>query len=332
MQPQQQIIDMINANWLSQAVYVAAKLRIADHLQAGPRSVDELARLSQAHAPALYRLLRMLASKGVFFEESGQSFRTTPLADCLRSDVPGSQYGLALMNGEEQYRAWGELLHSVKTGQTGFEKVFGKPIFDYLAENPEAAATFDQAMVGVHGAETVAMLEAYDFSHVRTFCDIGGGNGSVLCALLQHHPGLKGMLYDLPNVIERAKGNLQRAGIAERCQCVAGSFFESVPAGADAYFLRHILHDWYDDRCLTILKNIHAVLPAAGKVLVCEYVIPPGNDPSPGKLLDLTMLVVPGGKERTEAEYRELFASAGLRLERVVNTPVGVSILEAVRG
>lgn len=325
------IAQMASGYWVSQALYVAAKLSIADMLASGPKSVEELALESGAHRPALYRLLRALASLGIFAEIDSARFELTPLAQPLRSDVTDSKRAMVLMAGEEQYRAWGELLYSVTTGKKGFDRVFGKPIFDYLAERPEQAALFDAAMVSIHGGETPAMMTAYDFSAVQTLADIGGGNGSVLVAILRKHSQLRGILLDRPDVVARAEQNIVAAGLASRCQALGGSFFESVPGGADAYLMRHIIHDWNDEQSLTILKNIHRAAPAGAKLLLVEYVIEPGNDPDFGKLLDLTMLVIPGGQERTAEEYRTLLAAGGFDLQRIIPTLAKVSILEARR-
>lgn len=326
--PHQELARLMSGYWLSQAVYVAAKLGLADALHAGPRTAVDLARESGAHAPSLYRLLRALASIGIFAEDDDARFTLTPLAEPLRSDVPGSQRALAIMMGEEHYRAYGDLLGSVCTGQTAFDKIFGKPVFDYLAGEPVKAAIFDEAMTGIHGRETAAMLDSYDFSGVRLLADIGGGNGSTLAAVLERHPPMRGILFDLPGVVERAKERIEAAGLAARCQLVEGNFFESVPGSADAYLFRHILHDWNDEQALTILRNCRARVAETARLLVVETVIPPGNDFCFGKLLDLTMLVIPGGKERTEEEYRQLFATAGFRLARVVPTAADVSVIE----
>jgi hypothetical protein len=328
MQPQEQMSRLLTAYWVSQALYVAAKLGLADLVKGGPRTADELAQSTNTHVPALYRLLRALASVGVFVEGADHRFALTPLAECLRSDVPGSQRSLAIMNGEEHYRSWGELLYSVQTGKTAFDKLHGMPVFDFLSANPVQARLFDEAMVGVHGRETAAMLEAYDFSHIGVLADVGGGNGSLLSAVLKQYPQMRGILYDLPGVIGRAKANLQAAGLDARCQAIGGSFFESMPTGADAYLMRHIIHDWDDEKALTILRNIHRAMRPGGKLLLVEGVVPPGNEPSFTKLLDLTMLVIPGGKERTELEYRQLFEAGGFRLSRIVPTRAEVSVIE----
>jgi hypothetical protein len=324
--------QMLSGYWISMSLSVAARFGLADLLASGAKTVSDLASATSTHSPSLYRLLRGLASVGVFAEDGAGKFALTPLAELLRTGVPGSQRSLALMMGEEHYHAWGELEHSIRTGSTGFEKVFGKAIFDYLAEHPDSAKTFDEAMVGVHGRETGAMCEAFDFSTFGTLIDIGGGNGSLLSVVLKRTPKLLGILYDLPHVVERAKSNLQSAGVLDRCRTVGGSFFESVPAGGDAYLLRHIIHDWDDERCLKILGNVRKVISSSGKLLVVEGVVPAGNGPSFTKLLDLAMLVIPGGKERTESEYTELYARAGFRLTNIVPTRSEVSVIDGVRG
>ncbi len=326
--PHQQLARLIAGYGLSQAIHVAARLGLADHVQAGPRSTDELARETGTHPRALYRLLRTLAGFGIFALDAQDRFGPTPLSDCLRQGVPGSQRAMALMVGEGFYQAYGELLHCVRTGGTGFEKVYGAPIFDYLAQHPELAKLFDETMVSVHGRESAAMADAYDFGAFRTLADIGGGNGSTLATLLGRFPKLRGLLFDLPNVAERARASLTAAGLGDRCQVAGGSFFDAVPAGADAYLLRHIIHDWDDGRCVQILQNVRRVLPDGGKLFVVETIVPPGNEPSPVKMLDLAMLVLPGGEERTRAEYEQLYHAAGFRLTRVVPTAAEVSIIE----
>ena len=322
---------MITGYWLSQAIYAAAQFGIADLLAAGPCSVADLAQKTSTNPDALYRLLRALASVGIFAEGPSREFSLTPLAEPLQANVPGSKRALALMSGDEQFHAWTEIVYSIQTGKKAFDKVFGKPIFDYLGEHLDKAQVFDAAMVGIHGRESNAVQKAYDFSGINTVVDIGGGNGSQLSALLQAHPTMRGILFDLPHVIERARAPLAGAGLAERCELVPGSFFENVPAGADAYFMRHIIHDWDDEKSLTILCNCHRAMPAHGRLLVVESVIPPGNEPFAGKFLDLVMLMIPGGKERTEDEYRALFAQAGFELNRIVPTGTEVSVIEAVK-
>jgi hypothetical protein len=325
--PRRFLNQMLTGYWISQSLYVAAKLGLPDLLEAGPKRAEELAEATGTHAPSLYRLLRALASVGVFLEQSEGTFVQTPLSAGL-SSAAGGQRAMAIMMGEEHYRAWGELLYSVRTGKPAFDHLYGKPIFNYLAEHHEQAAIFDAAMTGVHGSETRSMLGAYDFAGIGTLVDVGGGNGSLLAAVLQHHPAMRGVLYDRPDVVERARANLRQAGLEGRCAAVGGNFFESVPEGGDAYLMRHIIHDWDDEQALTILRNCRQSIKPHARLLLVESVIPPGNNPFFAKLLDLTMLVLPGGMERTEAEYRRLYAAAGFRLSRVVPTDQEVNVIE----
>jgi hypothetical protein len=324
---QDQLARLVSGYWYTQTIYVAAKLGIADLLKNGPRSARELARETGTQPQALFRLLRALASIGIFAEDQGR-FVLTPLAECL---LDPSTKAMAIMRGEFQYRAWGELLFSVQTGASAFEKLHGKPIFDFFSENPETGKLFDLAMTGVHGRETGAMLEAYDFTGIGTLADLGGGNGSVITAVLKKYPTMQGIIYDLPGVALRTKDNIRAAGLETRCQAVVGNFFESVPPGADAYLMRHIIHDWNDEKSLTILRNCRKAMDQGGKggkLLVVEGVVPQGNEPSVTKFFDLAMMVLPGGMERTEKEYRQLFEAAGFRLARIVPTATWVSVLE----
>jgi SAM-dependent methyltransferase len=329
--PQEQLNRLMSGYWYTQAIYVAAKLGIADLLTGGPRTADDLATATATQPRLLYRLLRALASVGIFVEGADGRFALTPMAECLRT-FPGSARSLAIMRGEWQYEAWGRLFDSIKTGRPAFELIHGEPLFDYLAKHAEDGQHFDDAMTGVHGQETVAMLAAYDFSGVRTLADIGGGNGEVLLSILKKHPALRGLYFDLPAVADRARANFEAAGLADRCRIVAGSFFEKIPAGADVYLLRHIIHDWDDIQSAKILDNCRQAVSAAGKLLVVEGIVPPGNEPSVSKFFDLAMLVNLGGVERTEDEYRALFAICGFRLSRVVPTTTWVSVIEGVLG
>lgn len=325
--PAAALLQLITGYWETQAIYVAAKLGLADLMADGPVRVEVLAASTHTDAPTLQRLLRALAGDGVFREAVPGAFGLTPLGERLRSGVPGSMRSLAIMHGEEQYRAWGELLHSV---QTAFDHRFGMPYFAYLAQHPDADRVFNAAMSDWTNQLADAVAETYDFSPVRTVVDVGGSYGTLLVAILRRYPALRGVLFDQPHVVVAAEAQLTAAGMVERCRVVGGDFFVALPAGGDAYVLAQILHDWDDARCLSILRQCRRVLPEAGRVLVVELVLPAGDEPSFTKWMDLHMLVLPGGRERTATEYDALFQAVGSRLGQVVPTAAGPSIVEAI--
>jgi SAM-dependent methyltransferase len=327
---EQMLNRMIVGSWVTQAIYVAAEIGIADILAAGPRTADELARGLRMDGPSLYRVLRALASIDIFREDGEGRFSLTPMGKLLESDAPGSKRSLARMAGAEFYRSWGGLLPSLKTGGAAFDEVFGKPFFHYMSANPDRWRIYDDAMTGVHDSETIPVLDAYDFTPFETIVDVGGGNGLALAAILRRHPGIRGVLFDLPAVADRAREVVAGAGVSDRCRIVGGDFFDSVPSSGDAYLLRHVIHDWEDGEAIAILGNCRDAMQPGGRVLVVETVIPSGNEPCFGKWLDLMMLVV-GGRERTREQYGDLFSAAGLRLTRVVPTAHEVSVIEGVR-
>ena len=324
------LFQMMTGYWGSQAVYVAAKLGIADFLADGPVSCEDLAAATHTHAPSLRRVLRALASVGVFAEAAPGHFALTPLAALLRTGTSDSMRALAIMYAEEQYRAWADLLHSVRTGETAFEHQFGMGYFAYLAQHPEADRVFNQAMISWTNQVAGAVVGTYDFSPFGTVVDVGGGYGTLLAAILRSNPAARGILFDLPHVVAGAEEFLTVAGAADRCTRIGGDFFAAVPVGGDAYVLAQILHDWDDERCMAILTQCRHVMPDHGKLLVVELVLPPGDEPFLGKWLDLHMLVMLGARERTAAEYGTLFRTAGFELARVVPTPAGPSVVEAV--
>jgi hypothetical protein len=326
--PEAVITQMIFGKWVAMALSVAAKLRVADALAAGPQDIAELAEKTGTHAPSLFRVLRALASVGVFAEEADGRFRQTPLSEVLRAGVPGSMRAVADYCGADwSWRPWGHLLDTVRTGRTAFDEVFGEQAFEYLAKHPEESAVFNEGMTGFSMQESPAVAEAYDFSPFGTVVDVGGGHGHLICTILKKYPGPKGVVFDSAHVAEGATPRIAEAGLAGRCRAEGGDFFRSVPAG-DAYVMKHIIHDWPDDKSTTILRNCRAASNPGAKLVLVEMVIPPGNGPSPGKLLDLEMLVIASGKERTEAEYAELLAGAGWRLTRVVPTKAPTSVIE----
>jgi ubiquinone/menaquinone biosynthesis C-methylase UbiE len=328
-EPLRALLDTLTTGYcVSQAIFVAAELGVADRLAAGPRGADELAREIGAHERSLYRLLRALASVGIFAEDDTGRFALTPLAELLRSDVPSSQRTDIQMMVGQFYQAWGGLIDSVRTGKPAFEKLHGRSFFDHLAENQGQAQIFDDAMTVRNDRKTNAMLDAYDLTGIRTVADIGGGNGSMLITVLRQYPEMRAILFDRPGVIERARAAIERAGLLGRCQLVAGSFLERVPRGADAYLLRHILHNWDDDHAVVILERVHEAMGKEGRLLVVDRIIPPGNEPMFGKVMDLNMLVMLGGAERTEDEFRHIFDRAGFRLTRIVPSAAEVSVIE----
>jgi hypothetical protein len=328
--PHAQLVQMATAHWVSQIIYVAAKLSLADRLADGPMTADQLAGPTGTHAPSLYRLMRTLGSLGLLNEDAAHRFALTPLGEALRAGAPGCARPTILTLANPSWvSGFGELLYSVQTGRSGFEKHFGMPIFDWLAKNPEEASMFSETMVGVHGAEPAAVAAAYDFSGSKTIVDVGGATGELLTTILTRYAGLRGVLYDLPHVVRDAPAVLEARSLTDRVTIEAGSFFDSVPAGADAYLLSHIIHDWSEDQCLTILGNCRRVMKPETRLLIIEMVLPGGNTPHPGKMLDMMMLVGPGGRERTEQEYGALLRKADLRLARVVPTESAVSVVEA---
>jgi hypothetical protein len=327
------LINLTAGKWVSQAIAVVAELGIADLLKGGPRSAADIARAANASEDGVYRLLRALGSVGLFAETGNRRFRLTPLGKLLRTDSPEALGGYARFVGHEStWRPWGELRHSVHTGEPAFDQVFAMPIFEYYAKMPEAAAVFDAAMTSISTFESQAVVAAYDFSSVGTLVDVAGGHGLLITTILKANRKMGGILFDLPHVTARAAALLQSRGVADRCQIVSGDFFASVPEGGDAYIMKHIIHDWDDERATQILRNCHRAMQPAGKVLIVDAVIPPGNRAHFGKLLDLEMLVLtPRGRERTQAEFRELLKRSGFRLRRVVPTETHLSVIEGVR-
>jgi SAM-dependent methyltransferase len=328
--PQMILGQMINGYWVTGAICAAARLEVADQLAGTARPVDELARAVGADSESLYRLLRALASVGIFAEGPTRAFGHTPLSEALRTGVPGSMHGLAAMTSLLHLRAWPEIVHSVRTGQTALEKVFGRPLFAQLAADAEQGAAFDAAMAGYTAATSAAAVGAYDFARFRKIVDVGGGNGALLAAILPKTPQSSGVVFDLPAVAERARAFLASKELAGRCEVVTGDFFASVPSGGDAYTMKMILHDWDDARALVILKNVRQAIRPDGRLLVIEAVIDPQNGAgAPGKLLDVNMLVMTGGRERTADEFAALFRAGGFALERIVAANPTVNVIEA---
>jgi hypothetical protein len=314
--------EMFTGYRVSQALYVVAELGIADLLREGVRDSDDLAWSTKSHAPTLYRIMRFLAGVGVFEEVAPRRFELTLLGAPLRSDVPGSLRSLfRFWLQSAHWQAWGRLLETVRTGATSFELVHGMTLFDYFDQHPDAAALESQAMSSVTAVSGPGTASAYDFSTLGTVVDVGGSEGQLLAAILQRYSHLRGILFDRPAAVSTAPALLASAGVADRCSIVTGSFFESIPSGGDAYILRHVLHDWSDERCLAILHVCQEALSPKARLLIVERTMLE-NAQIPTSVLhaDVEMLVMSGGQERTEAHYARLLGEAGFRLTNAVAT------------
>ncbi|HEU5316429.1 MAG TPA: methyltransferase [Chloroflexota bacterium] len=328
--------ELIIGYQVTQALRVVAVLGIADLLRDGERHVDDLAKQSDSDPGALYRVLRALASVGVFHEAPGRRFALTELGECLRSDSaqPLAPWA-AFVSSPPQWAAWGNLLHSVRTGENAFRHTHAMRVWEYRAQHPEAAASFNAAMVGGSRRAAQDVLKAYDFSRFDSVADVGGGHGALLAAILAAHPHLRGTLFDQAHVVAGAGETLRAAGVAERCEVVGGSFFESVPAGIDCYALKFVIHDWEDDESVAILRTVRRAMGAPGEtprgtLLLIERVIEPPNRGMRAKFSDLNMLVSPGGRERTLDEYAALLDTAGFRLTRVISADSEADVIEAL--
>jgi SAM-dependent methyltransferase len=323
------VYQLASAFYTSQALYVAAKLDVAEHLAAGPRDGDDLAAALGVNAGALRRVLRLLVSAGVFVERDDGRFELTPVGAALRTMRPAA----LLFAGPGQWATWGDLLGTVKTGEPALQRVFGCGPFEYFATRPDEAAVFDQAMASFTTMTSLAVAAAYDFSGVRSVLDVGGGDGSLLIGILRAQPTLRGAVFDLPRVGERARARIGAAGLADRCEFLGGDFFATVPPGFDAYLIKHVIHDWDDEHATRILAAVRAALPAGGRVLLIEGLYPERIDTGLASRAatanDCNMMVATGGMQRTERQFRDLFAAAGLRLARIVPTAGMVSVLEA---
>jgi hypothetical protein len=331
--PALQLFQVATGYMPAACLYVAVSLNIADHLAHGPKSVQELAQITGTHEAALYRVLRALASVGMFSEVGLRYFANTAPTELLRSSGPGSVRDMvAWMSDDFHFRVWGEMMHSAKTGAPAVEKLWGKPCFDVLPDHPEVAERFNRAMTGFSTGFAPAVMEVYDFSAIKTLVDVAGGRGYVLTTILKHHPEMRGVLFEMPYMMDSAHEFVAQSGVKDRCEIIAGDFFSSIIGGGDAYYLQHIIHDWNDEKALIILKNVrHAIgNNANGRVLIVDSVVKPDNAPDFAKFLDLEMLLMPGGRKRTEEEFSDLLKAAGFRLDRVLPTRSGKSVIEGV--
>ncbi|BAQ64711.1 methyltransferase [Geminocystis sp. NIES-3709] len=331
--PHIQLMQMISGYWISQSIYVVSKLNIADLLRNKPLSCQELANLTNTNPSGLYRLMRSLASVGIFSEIDSQHFTMTPLAEYLCINHPQSMKATAIMLGESpHYQPWGKMLYSVETGKPAFDEVFGMDVFEYFKSHPQDAEIFENSMNSFSFIEEKAILSYYDFSPFNTIVDVGGGYGEMLGSILEKYPSSKGILFDEEYVISNCQPTLKKHGISNRCQAISGSFFDSIPSGGDVYMLKHIIHDWDDERAIKILKNCQDAMTHNSKILVMEMIVNDRNLPSSAKMLDLNMLVMcPGGKERTKEEFEQLFSQAGLILDHIIFTNEDICILEGIK-
>ena len=326
------MMSLITGYWVSQAVGVAAKLGVADHLGNGPRTCEALAKDVGADPMALYRLLRLLASIGVFAEAGPRAFQLTPLGETLRSDAPGSVRNFAITEtAPGHWQPWGRLEESVRTGKPMARAALGMELFDWYAKNPAEAGFFNAAMGNLSALAADELVRVFNFSKIHKVVDVGGAHGVLLAAILRANPGTRGILFDLPHVIETAAESIAAQGLSDRCELKIGDFFEALPEGADLHLLKQIIHDWDDERATRLLQNCHRALAPGGTLLLVEMVVPLDDSPNLAKAMDLNMLVLLGGRERTEDEYQQLLVGAGFRLVRVIATHSPFCVIESVR-
>ncbi len=324
------LFQMATGYWVSQAIYVAAKLGIADLLKGGPQSCVALATATGADAVSLFRLMRALASVGVFSHVRRDCFALSRLAESLQTDTPGSLKAMVMTIGEIHYQACANLLHSIQTGSPAFNHVFRTSLFNYLQQHADAADTFNQGMTNLSSMLAYAVLMAYDFTGISSVVDIGGGEGKLLRKILELNPEMRGTVLDIPATIETTNQELSDDTCGRRCSYIAGDFFESLPPGADAYLLCGVIHDWDDNRVITILRNCRRAMTKNGRLLLVDMLVPDTDSKSFSKLLDLNMLVMTGGRERTQAEFCGLLDASDYRLTRIVPTMAPQSVIEAV--
>jgi len=329
--PNEQIMQVATSYIASACLCIAAQLKVADLLAGGPKPLFELARDTRTNEDALYRVLRAIASVGVFTETAPRTFANTPASETLRSGAPGSLRDLAIWISDPFHlQVHAALMHSVKTGEPAVKKVTGMDAFDYFAKDKAEGDGFNAAMTNLSAMVIPAVLEVYDFSGFGTLADIAGGHGFVLTSILQKHSDIKGILFEVPHVVPGAKARIESLGLGSRCQIVEGDFFKSVPP-ADNYVMKHVIHDWEDARAIAILRNCAHSMRGKGKVILIESVLAAGNEPHFAKWIDIEMLAFPGGRERTEKEFADLFSKSGLKLSRVVPTKSPLSVVEGIK-
>ncbi|MCP4347949.1 MAG: methyltransferase [Desulfobacterales bacterium] len=327
--PPVQLMKFVVGKWISKPIYAAAEFGIADILAEGPKSIEEIAQITKTHAPSLKRVMRALASVGIFSETKDSQYELTPMAECLKT---GAMRSIALMfNSDWNEKAWTYFTDSIRTGETPFERAHGMPISGWLENNHQAAKMLGEANALKAANSHRAIVDVYDFSGINTLTDVGGGFGVLMAEILSANSFMKGIVAELPLVVQAAKETIRAREMEDRCEVVECDFFRQIPVGADAYLMSHILHDWKDEECRVILKNCHDAMKPGSKLLIVEMIIPPGNEPSIVKLLDLEMFVITGGRERTEDEFRYLLESSGFELSRIIPTKESICVIEGIR-
>jgi len=331
LQPSPAVVlrDLVSGMRVTQLIYVAAKLGIADLLKDGSKSIDDLASKVGAHPQTLYRVLRALASIGIFAEVRNRQFELTALAEPLQDRVPGSMRARAInFGGEGFWKPWGDLLNCVKTGDTPFNRVFGMSFWEYLTRNAEAGTIFNKSMSAITEQSANAVVEAYDFSGANRVVDLGGGRGALIAAILKRYPHVQGVLTDLPPVANEAKAFIESEGLEDRCEFIGGDYFQSVPSGADIYIMKSIIQGEEDNGAVAILKNCRRAMGNHARLLIVDLIMPPHGSPSPANVFDVHMWVLDGGLLRTEEEFRALFEKAGFKVNRILPTRSEFSIIE----
>ncbi len=323
-------MELVVGVWTAQAVHVAARLGIADLLAQGPRDYQTLAQQTGADQDALYRLLRALAELDILVERKHGTFALTSMGECLRTDHPFSLRYMSIFQGGYNWDHWGQLLNVVKSGRSAVQQMRGESLFEHMKKHPEMNMAFDQAMTNLTRIEIEIFLSTYNFSDAKVIADIGGGQGTLISSILALHPEKRGILFDLPEVVAGAHELIRSYGVLDRCTVIGGSFFEEAPGGADLYILKNILHDWSDEESGSILRCIRKIIPANGRLLLLECVVPGPGEPHYAKLLDLEMLVAHTGKERTAEGFAALLATNGFKIGRIIPTVSVTSIIEVV--
>jgi hypothetical protein len=327
------LMDYVSSFWVGRAIGVVTELNIPDILQDGPKNIKELARITQTHEPFLYRLMRTLSGHGLFKEDKNKTFSLTRLGACMTENGNRSvKYFILHHNSESNWKQYGEMLHCVKTGEHAAKKLYGMEPFEYLEKHPEKNQIFNRYMTSTSEMSSLFMLNYYPFTSFKTIVDVGGGHGFFLSCIIYKHEDIHGIIFDLPHVVSGAKKYIEKFDLGSRYSIAEGNFFESVPENADAYLLKNVIHDWDDEKSMIILKNIHTAMKQNGKLICIESVLNEDNKPSFGKNLDIEMLVgTNGGRERTLAEYKDLYNKAGFKLTGVYHTPTPFSFIEGIR-